>query len=302
MIFKDYYKILELETNKVTMEDIKQAYREQAKKYHPDVNIGNKIAEERFKDINEAYQVLSNGVSKRKYDRMWNNHIGSKRRRQAYEESKRGKDAVFSDFFNMFFGNIKTEENEVTKSAKKKPQIKGENIETSIQISVMEAFYGMNKKISLRTIDGKMKTFNIKVPAGIRNNEKIRLIGQGKAGQNGGKNGDLFIRIQIEKDSKFELIGYDLYTSLCLTPWEAALGTRVQLEGIDDTVSIYVPAGIESGEKLRIPGKGYKDGKGGRGDLTATVQIMVPKKLTKEEKEIYEKLKEVSKFNPRSRE
>lgn len=302
MIFKDYYKILELETNKVTMEDIKQAYREQAKKYHPDVNIGNKIAEERFKDINEAYQVLSNGVSKRKYDRMWNNHIGSKRKRQAYEESKRGKDAVFSDFFNMFFGNIKTQENEVTKSAKKKPQIKGENIETSIQISVMEAFYGMNKKISLRTIDGKMKTFNIKVPAGIRNNEKIRLIGQGKSGQNGGKNGDLFIRIQIEKDSKFELIGYDLYTSLCLTPWEAALGTRVQLEGIDDTVAIYVPAGIESGEKLRIPGKGYKDGKGGRGDLTATVQIMVPKKLTKEEKELYEKLKEVSKFNPRSRE
>lgn len=302
MIFKDYYKILELETNKVTMEDIKQAYREQAKKYHPDVNIGNKIAEERFKDINEAYQVLSNGVSKRKYDRMWNNHIGSKRRRQAYEESKRGKDAVFSDFFNMFFGNIKTEENETVKTTKKKPQIKGENIETSIQISVMEAFYGMNKKISLRTIDGKMKTFNIKVPAGIRNNEKIRLIGQGKSGQNGGKNGDLFIRIQIEKDSKFELIGYDLYTSLCLTPWEAALGTRVQLEGIDDTVAIYVPAGIESGEKLRIPGKGYKDGKGGRGDLTATVQIMVPKKLTKEEKELYEKLKEVSKFNPRSRE
>lgn len=302
MIFKDYYKILELDTNKVTMEDIKQAYREQAKKYHPDVNIGNKIAEERFKDINEAYQVLSNGVSKRKYDRMWNTHIGSKKRRQAYEESKRGKDAVFSDFFNMFFGNIKTEENEEIKVSKKKPQIKGENIETSIQISVIEAFYGMNKKISLRTVDGKMKTFNIKVPAGIRNNEKIRLIGQGKAGQNGGKSGDLFIRIQIEKDSKFELVGYDLYTSLCLTPWEAALGTRVQLEGIDDTVSIYVPAGIESGEKLRIPGKGYKDGKGGRGDLTATVQIMVPKKLTKEEKELYEKLKEVSKFNPRNRE
>ena len=145
-----------------------------------------------------------------------------------------------------------------------------------------------------------MKTFNIKVPAGIRNNEKIRLLGQGKAGQYGGKNGDLFIKIQIEKDTKFELVGYDLYTSLCLTPWEAALGTRVSLEGIDDTVSIYIPAGIESGEKLRIPGKGYKDGKGGRGDLTATIKIMVPKQLTNQEKEIYEKLKEVSKFNPRA--
>ena len=160
----------------------------------------------------------------------------------------------------------------------------------------------MNKKISLRTVDGKMKTFNIKVPAGIRDNEKIRLIGQGKEGQNGGKNGDLFIKIQIEKDSKFELVGYDLYTSLYLTPWEAALGTRVNLEAIDDTVSIYIPAGIESGEKLRIPGKGYKDGKGGRGDLTASVKIMVPKNLTKEEKELYERMKEISKFNPRNRE
>lgn len=301
MIFKDYYKILGLDDNKVTMEDIKQAYREQAKKYHPDVNVGDTASEERFKDINEAYQVLSNAVSKRKYDRMWNTHIGRKKR-QSYEESKRGKDAIFSDFFNMFFGNIKQEQDIEKKKDKKKPAIKGENVETAIGVSIMEAFYGMNKKISLRTVDGKMKTFNIKVPAGIREGEKIRLIGQGKAGQNGGKNGDLFIKIQIEKDSKFELIGYDLYTSLYLTPWEAALGTRVNLDGIDDTVAIYIPAGIESGEKLRIPGKGYKDGKGGRGDLTAIIKIMVPKKLTEDEKELYEKMKEISKFNPRNKE
>ncbi len=299
MIFKDYYKILGLDNNKVTMEDIKQAYREQAKKYHPDVNVGNVASEERFKDINEAYQVLSNGTTKRKYDRMWNTHIGNRRKKQQYQESKRGRDAVFSDFFNMFFGNIKEEQQEEKKD-KKKPQIKGENIETEVPISIMEAFYGMNKKVSLRTVDAKMKTFDIKVPAGIRNGEKIRLIGQGKTGQNGGKNGDLFIKIKIEKDNKFELIGYDLYTTLSLTPWEAALGTRVNLEGIDDTVSVYVPAGIESGEKLRIVGKGYKDGKGGRGDLTAIVKIVVPKKLTQEEKDLYEKLKEISNFNPRA--
>lgn len=299
MIFKDYYKILGLNDNKVTMEDIKQAYREQAKKYHPDVNVGNIASEERFKDINEAYQVLSNGTTKRKYDRMWNTHVGNRRKKQQYQESKRGRDAVFSDFFNMFFGNIKEEKQEEKKD-KKKPQIKGENVETEVPISIMEAFYGMNKKVSLRTVDAKMKTFDIKVPAGIRNGEKIRLIGQGKTGQNGGKNGDLFIKIKIEKDNKFELIGYDLYTTLSLTPWEAALGTRVNLEGIDDTVSVYVPAGIESGEKLRIAGKGYKDGKGGRGDLTAIVKIVVPKKLTQEEKDSYEKLKEISNFNPRA--
>lgn len=300
MIFKDYYKILGLETNKVTTDEIKQAYREQAKKYHPDVNIGNRMSEERFKDISEAYRVLSEGVSKRKYDRMWNTHIGNRKKKQEYEESKRSADSLFSDFFNMFFGNVKQEDEEASKVSKKKSAIKGENVETAISISIQEAFYGMNKKISLRTVDGKMKTFSIKVPAGIRNNEKIRLIGQGKAGQNGGKNGDLFIKIQIEPDSKFELIGYDLYTPLYLTPSEAALGTRVSLEGIDDAVSVYVPAGIESGEKLRIPAKGYKDGKGGRGDLTAQVKIMVPKQLTNEEKELYKRLAELSKFNPRS--
>lgn len=299
MIFKDYYKILGLETNKVNMDEIKQAYREQAKKYHPDVNIGNKLSEERFKDISEAYRVLSESVSKRKYDRMWNTHVGNRKKKQAYEESKRSTDSVFSDFFQMFFGNVKEQEEENSTRNKKRPAIKGENIETAISISIQEAFYGMNKKISLRTVDGKMKTFNIKVPAGIRNNEKIRLLGQGKAGQNGGKHGDLFIKIQVEPDSKFELIGYDLYTSLCLTPFEAALGTRVSLEGIDDTVSIYVPAGIESGEKLRIPGKGYKDGKGGRGDLTAQVKIMVPKKLSEEERKLYEELAKISTYNPR---
>ena len=136
MIFKDYYKILELETNQVTVNQIKQAYRDQAKKYHPDVNIGDKFAEERFKDISEAYTVLSNNVTRRKYDRMWNNRIGAKKKKQAYEESKRGKDAVFSDFFNLFFGNIEKEEVEKNeKKSKKNVPVKGDNIETAISIT-----------------------------------------------------------------------------------------------------------------------------------------------------------------------
>ena len=112
MIFKDYYKILELETNKVTMEQIKTAYREQAKKYHPDVNVKDKFSEERFKDINEAYRILSQGPSKRKYDRMWNSHVGNKKKKQEYEETKKSIDTVFADFFNMFFGNIKQQNDE----------------------------------------------------------------------------------------------------------------------------------------------------------------------------------------------
>lgn len=144
-----------------------------------------------------------------------------------------------------------------------------------------------------------MKTFSVKIPQGIRDGEKIRLLGQGKIGENGGKNGDMFIKINIQNNSKFRLDGYDIVTDLFLSPWEAALGKRVSIEGIDDNISLYVPPGIQSGEKVRIPQKGYKDGRGSRGDLVAEVKTVVPKKLTDDEKELFEKLKAVSDFNPR---
>lgn len=300
MIFKDYYKILGLNNSRVSLDEIKTAYREQAKKYHPDVNVGDKLSEERFKDINEAYRVLSTPASKRKYDRMWNNHIGKKNIK--YEESKRGTGSIFSDFFNMFFGELdenRIEESNSKKKTKKQP-IKGENVETSIDISIEDGFYGSTKKISLRTVEGKMKCFEVKIPAGIRENEKVRLLGQGKVGKNGGKNGDLFINIHIKDDERFKIKGYDLYTDLLLTPWEAALGTRANIKGIDDESSVYIPQGIQSGEKVTIPAKGYKDAKGGRGNLIAQVKVMVPKRLSEDEKEIYTKLKEVSTFNPRN--
>lgn len=141
-----------------------------------------------------------------------------------------------------------------------------------------------------------MKTFSVKIPAGIRNGEKIRLLGQGKNGQNGGKNGDLFIKINIENTNKFKLKGYDVYTDLFIAPWEAALGKRINIETIEDEVSLYIPAGIKSGEKIKIPQKGYKDGRGGRGDLVAEIKIAVPKKPTEEEIKIYQELKNISKI------
>lgn len=300
MIFKDYYKILGLKNSRVSLDDIKIAYRENAKKYHPDVNVGDSLSEEKFKDINEAYRVLSNAAAKRKYDRMWNNHVGKSNIK--YEESKRGSGSIFSDFFNMFFGETDEDKIESTNSKRKnkKQPIKGEDVETAIDISIEDGFYGAKKQISLRTVEGKMKKFEVKIPAGIRENEKVRLLGQGKLGSNGGKNGDLFINIHIKDNEKFKIKGYDLYTDLLLTPWEAALGTRANVKGIDDEASVYIPQGIQSGEKITIPNKGYKDAKGGRGNLVAQVKVMVPKKLTDDEKEIYTKLKEVSSFNPRN--
>ena len=292
MVYKNYYKILDLETNHVSIEEIKNAYRQAAKKYHPDLNIGDKLAEERIKDINEAYKTLSVPASKRKYDRIWNSKFA---KGQKAFSGKGKKGAIL----NMFIGDLKGNDTDVEKKAKGQP-IKGENIETEISTTIEEAFYGTDKKISLRTNDGKIKTISVKIPEGILNGEKVRLIGQGKQGENGGKNGDLYLKINIENDSKFKLQGYDLYTDLYLTPWEAALGTRANVKTIDDETKVYIPQGTESGEKVRIPGKGYKKASGTRGDLVAEIKIMIPKKLTEEEKNMFEKLNEISNFNPRN--
>lgn len=168
MKYKDYYKLLGLETSRVSIEEIKSAYRAAAKRYHPDLNVGDSLAEERIKDINEAYRILSVPSTKRKYDRVWNSRNNVKN----YQKIK-GK-----NIFSMFLGDVQKTEIENVKNMKN--PIKGENIETEIKVSLEDAFYGLEKKISLRTVEGKMKTFSVKIPEGIRNGEKIRLIGQGK--------------------------------------------------------------------------------------------------------------------------
>ncbi len=290
MAYKNYYKILNLETSHVSIEEIKVAYRQAAKKYHPDLNVGDKLAEEKIKDINEAYRTLSVPASKRKYDRIWNSRFG--RSEKAF--SGKGEKA---SIINMFIGNTQSEEGKPNIA---KEIVKGENIETEIGISIQEAFYGKEKMISLKTMEGKIKNIVVAIPQGIKNGEKIRLIGQGKSGENGGKSGDLLIKINIEDSKPFKLKGNDLYTDLLLTPWEAALGARTNVNSIDEETKIYIPQGIQSGERIKIPGKGYKDGNGMRGDLIAEIKVVVPKKLTEQERKMFEKLNEISKFNPRS--
>lgn len=298
MIFKDYYKILELKTNRVSSEQIKNAYRLAVKKNHPDLNVQDRLAEEKIKDINEAYKILSDANSKRKYDRIWTRNSNFLKQKQ-YKEEKQKSNSAFGDFFSMFFGTIEGTKEGKTNKLEKTPT-KGENIETSIDVNIEEVYYGLDKKISLKTPDGNLKVFTVSIPAGIHNGEKIRLIGQGKEGLDGGKNGDLFLKINIKDNEKFRLKGNDLHTDLYLTPWEAALGTKTTVYSIDEATSIHIPEGIETGEILKIPGKGYKDGNGLRGDLFAKVHIMVPKQLSNEEKKLFKKLSTVSSFNPRN--
>lgn len=291
MVVKNYYKILGLETSHVSIDEIKTAYRQAAKKYHPDLNVGDSLAEEKIKDINEAYRILSVPSTKRKYDRTWNSKFG--RGQKAFTSSQKGA------IIDMFFGNIDNSAGK-NETVKKAFPVKGENIETQLNVSIFDAFFGLDKKIGLKTVDGKTKTYSVKIPKGIRNGEKIRLIGQGKEGKNGGKRGDLLIKINIEDDEKFQLNGFDIKTDLPITPWEAALGVRASVKSIDDETKIYVPEGTQSGEKIRIPNKGYYINDKERGDLIVEIKIVLPKNLNSKEKELYKKLKDVSKFNPRA--
>lgn len=288
MVYKNYYKILDLETSRVSIDEIKVAYRAAAKKYHPDLNVGDTLAEEKIKDINEAYKILSVPSSKRKYDRIWNSKFSKEEKAFSGKGQKKA-------IINMLIGNI----NKTEKKEKKIP-IKGENINTEINLSLKEAFLGLEKSISLKEENGKAKTFTITIPKGIKDGEKIRLIGQGKKGENGGKRGDLLIKINIEENEEFKLKGNDIYTELLLTPWEAALGTKTEINTINEKTKIFVPKGIQSGELIKIPEKGYINENGSRGNLIAEIKVMVPKELTKEEQKIFEKLNEISKFNPRN--
>ena len=304
-------------------DEIKKAFRRLAKQCHPDTNPNNKQAEEKFKDINEAYEVLGDEEKKKKYDALRNNinfnngfdfdpsQFGFGGGRYDFRTDA----SPFSDFFNMFFGKnainlddlisglgfgpsnykVHTERQFNTKKAVFQD---GADIEAEMAVTLEEAFGGTEKKISVRQYNGQMKSYMVKIPSGIRDGEKIRLAGLGHPGGNG-QRGDLFIMVRLKKHPIFELEGSDMVIDLPLTPWEAALGCQVKVVSIDGTLSIKVPPGIQSGQRLRLTGKGYRSGGGGRGDLFAEILIMVPNMLSKEEKNLFEQLQKLSKFNPR---
>ncbi len=157
----------------------------------------------------------------------------------------------------MLFGNSEKVKKTQTKYHGK--PVKGKNIETAMTINIYEAFFGTEKKISLKTAEGGLRSFTMTIPEGINQKEKIRLIGQGKEGENGGKPGDLIIEVNIKDDKKFKLKGTNIYTPIQITPWEAALGKRIKIKSIDEEESkIYIPQGAQSGDTVTIPGKGYK--------------------------------------------
>ena len=292
MVFKDYYEILGLESNRVSDTQIKNAYREYVKKYHPDLNSGNKQYEERFKDVSEAYNTLSNPISKRKYDRSW---IRNKAKMgYSYEKDNEYPDTFIHEVSRVLFGKDIFKIKRVNHQA-----VRGDDIYTEVSITINEAFKGVHKKIALKDLNSQTQTYTVSIPAGIQNGGKIKLSHLGKEGKNGGKRGDLIIKINIKDSSKYSLSGTKLKSYLDITPWEACLSSNVVFEGIDKNINIYVPAGTQSGESIKVPNNGYYKKDGTRDDLVLETRIRVPKKMSESEKELFIKLSQESKFNPR---
>ena len=288
MSFKDYYNILGLSSNKVTIDEIKLAYREQAKKYHPDMHVGDNSLEEKFKEINEAYKILSDPKSRKRYDRNW--FIYTERKKRLQNKDREVKKSFKEKIIDILFGMTAPKEQTTKRS---KEPINGENIETEVEVSVLEAFYGTSKKLKLLAVDGKTKTFNLNIPAGIQAGDKIRFIGQGKPGKNNGDRGDLLVKVKITDTKDFKLVGADIYREISINPWQAALGTKLNIEAIDGEITLVIPKGTESGERFIIKDKGYKFGRGNRGDFYIITKIVVPKKLTEKQLKVYNELKEI---------
>jgi curved DNA-binding protein len=307
--FKDYYAVLGV-SREASADEIKKAFRKLARKHHPDVAIDKQSAEAKFKEINEAHEVLSDPEKRKKYDHLgmdWKNPNAGRQARRAAQDFNFGGTG-FSDFFEQFFGGGSRhgfDEDAYSGAHGGTRTRKGADIEGDILVTLEEAMNGSVRPVSLQTSDprtGKSEThtFQVRIPAGIANGKRIRVPGQGNPGAGGGAAGDLYLRVRHAAHPDFHTEGADVFHDLEIAPWEAVLGAEISVPTLDGRVKLRVPAGCEVGQQLRVRGRGLPKGKTGeRGDFHAVVQISIPTTLTPEEKELWEQLGARSGFHPR---
>ncbi len=311
--FKDYYAILGVPRD-AAPEDIKKAFRKLARQHHPDVAKDKKGAEETFKEINEAYEVLGDPDKRAKYDRLgmdWQHGDarpghGSGPVPGSHEFNFGG--TGFSDFFEQYFSGASRygfPEEFQAGASRGTRQHRGSDIEGDILVSLEEAMHGSVRSISLQMADprtGKVEphTFQVRIPPGVTEGKRIRVPGQGEPGAGGGGAGDLYLRVRHAAHPDFTTQGADVYHELEVAPWEAVLGADIRVPTLDGEVKLRIPPHSTSGQQLRIRGRGLPKGKSGeRGDFHAVLHIEVPESTTAEERALWEKLREVSHFHPR---
>ncbi len=321
--FKDYYAILGVNKT-ASPEEIKQAFRKLARKYHPDVNPGNKQAEASFKEVNEAYEVLSDVDKRKKYDQFgqyWNkvgegfpsggagvdmggfdfgqygnfdefiNDLlgrfggasGSSSRQQSYSYStSTGGQSGFGGFGDFNFQDAGT-------------GATVQDSEAAITLTIGEAFHGVQKRFSLGN-----ETIDVRIPAGAKAGTRLRLRGKGQVNPLTQQRGDLYLKVELQPHSFFQIEGDNLVCEVPITPDEATLGASIDVPTPDGSVNVKLPAGVRSGQSLRLRGKGWHLPKGGRGDQLVKVAIVPPKDLSQQEREYYEKIRAIRTYNPRS--
>jgi curved DNA-binding protein len=313
-------------TPKATDEEIKKAFRTLARKYHPDVAKDKKSAEEKFKEINEANEVLSNPESRRKFDQLgadWKTGSrpppGRGGSQPAGGASRGGADEFrfegtgFSDFFEQFFGGRAARSRggspfgaQDFANGHEEPEValRGQDIQGDILITLDEVLNGAMRTISVqrtnaRTGQAETETHQVRIPKGVRAGQTIRVSGKGGEGSNGGRAGDIYLRVRYAQHPDWQVRGADLLGQLELAPWEAVLGATVPVPTLEGSVSVKVPAGFQQGQKLRVRGKGLPAGGTKRGDLYIEASIQVPPHSSKEEVLLWKQLAAQSTFNPR---
>ncbi len=328
--FKDYYSILGVNKT-ASVEEIKQAFRKLARKYHPDVNPGNKEAEARFKEVSEAYEVLSDKEKRQKYDQFgqyWKQAgqtpwaSKSSKANSDFNEVEFGKYTNFDEFINDLlgrfndsgstgssnrqaysyrttspgspgfggfdnFGDFAGFDNATAKTA--------QDTEAAISLSFGEAFNGVQKRLSLGD-----ETIEVRIPSGVKPGSRVRVRGKGQLNPLSQQRGDLYLKIDVLSHSFFQFEGDNLTCEVSITPDEAVLGASIDVPTPDGAVKVNIPAGIRSGQSLRLRGKGWRLPKDGRSDQLVKIAIASPKELSPQEREFYEKIRDIRTFNPRS--
>jgi curved DNA-binding protein len=330
MEFKDYYQTLGV-AKTASDKELKQAYRKLARKHHPDVNPGDKSAEARFKEINEAYEVLGDPEKRKKYDELganwrmyeqaqqqgqgfpggspfggpggaWNINMGGPGggyRTMTEEEMHDlfGNEDPFSDFFKTFFGGGgATREGGRARQGRTPRTQKGRDIEHEVELTLEEAYHGATRRISIKQ-GGHARSVDVRIPVGVKDGSRVRAAGEGESGANGGASGDLYLRVRIKPHPVFERKGTDLHAKVAVPVTTAVLGGEAQVPTITGSVRLKIPETTQSGQVFRLKGHGMPSvGKpDDRGDLYATVEIQLPRSLTKEQRQYYEALAKLEK-------
>lgn len=324
--YKDYYKLLGVERGS-SKDEISKAYKKLARKYHPDLNPNNKEAENRFKDINEAYEVLKDDEKRRLYDQLGPNweHGQQFQGAPGFEGFNFGQggsytftsggpgSGAFSDFFEMIFGGMGrsggfsgqtggagfgADPFSGFSSRGTGPQ-RGGDIESSITLSLEDAYRGGKKSITLQGSGGDSRSLEVNIPRGIKPGARIRLAGQGYPGFSGGPAGDLYLKVQIAPHARYKLEGSNILYTLPLAPWEAVLGAKVRVPTLDGEVELNIKPGTGSGRRLRLRDRGLGSG-ANRGDQLVLVEIVAPEHLSQEEETLWRQLAAKSNFKARS--